>query len=103
MSGSSYQLLGIVDREAISVNLEELACYKNSTESGYEMTRNFCPNCSTPIFIESTRFRDIRMVLISALEDPEVMEPSYVIWARSKYAWVDKVCKLRRFECGALD
>ncbi len=103
LSGSGYHLLGIVDRESIRVVSGELVEYKNPTDSGYEMKRHFCPTCSTPVFIESTRFRDIRMLLVSTLETPEIMEPSFEIWTKSKYDWADKQCNLKRYECGACD
>jgi hypothetical protein len=103
LSGSSHHLLGVVDRGAILVNSEQLVNYKNPTDSGHEMTRHFCPKCSTPIYIESSRFKEIQMVLISTLDDPTEMEPSFEIWTKSKYVWKDNLCNLRRFESGALD
>ena len=103
LSGSSHHLLGIVERGAININLEELTRYQNKTESGHEMSRYFCPNCGTPIFVESTRFRDIQMVLVSTVDKPEVMTPSFEIWCKSKCGWQDDLCKIRRFERGALD
>jgi hypothetical protein len=103
LSGSGYHLLGIVDRESINVVSGELVAYRNPTESGYKMTRNFCPTCGTPVFIESTRFQDISMLLVSTLENSEIKKPSFEIWTKSKYSWADTQCNLRGYESGACD
>ena len=103
LSGSGYHFLGIVDKDALNLQSGLLSTYTNRTQSGHEMSRYFCPKCSTPIYIESTRFGDIKMLLVSSLENSGSTKPSFEIWNSSKYCWQQNHSNTRIYQQGAND
>ncbi len=103
IGGSGFQGLGIIQRADIAIDKGPLACYTNKTESGFSMSRYFCGKCSSPVYIESSRFADISMVSVMSLDNPRMMSPSFEIWRRSRMLWVDSRENVRHYACGALD
>ena len=103
LSGSAFHVLGIVERDSINILSGEIARYQHTTDSGFTMTREFCPECGTPLFVRSTRFPEVEMFTVSALEEPESVEPSFQIWSASKISWSTIDVELRSFPHGALD
>jgi hypothetical protein len=87
MSGSSFRVLGIVGGNSINFKSGELSEFKHKTQDGSVMIRYFCPECGTPLYNTSTRFKDIQMLCVNTLDDPEAVRPSMEIWATSKVSW----------------
>lgn len=102
-SGSAYHVLGIVSNGSIDLVMGRVAEFTQSSASGYDMTREFCPRCGTPLFIRSTRFPDIQMFMLSALLDPESIKPTFQIWCNSKLPWAEIRRDLSCFPEGGLD
>lgn len=103
LSGSAYHVLGLVDTGNIATLGTTLTCYTRKTRSGYEMTREFCAQCGTPLFLRSTRFDDVEMVTVSSLYDKNALTPSFQIWVSCKSPWSDIDEEVRSFSAGALD
>lgn len=103
LSGSAFRVFGVVPTDAINVTHGELSEYKQQADSGFEMTRRFCPQCATPLFVNSTQFPDIQMFMLSALDNPESVQPSFEIWCDSKVSWSKINDEVRSFRRGALD
>jgi hypothetical protein len=103
LSGSAFHVLGIMTRGSIKILSGDLTGYAHSTDSGSEMTREFCPKCGTPLFLKSTRFPEIEMFTVSSLEELDNVQPSFEIWSTRKVSWSDIDGELKSFPCGALD
>ena len=103
LSGSVYHVLGIVERDSLSVEPDKLTTYATAAESGFKMAREFCPSCGTPLFLKGDRFPEIVMFTISSLDNPEVTQPSFEIWTSSKIPWADIRADIESFPRGALD
>jgi hypothetical protein len=103
LSGSAFHVLGIMKRGSIMILSGGLTRYAHSTDSGSEMTREFCPKCGTPLFLKSTRFPEIEMFTASSLEEPDGVQPSFEIWFTSKISWSDIDSELKSFPHGPLD
>lgn len=103
LSGSAFHVLGVVNRDSLLLQSGELSEYTHTTDSGSKMTREFCTKCGTPLFLKSTRFPDIQMFTISALEQPEEFQPSFEIWAKSKNSWSEVSSEIESFKRGVPD
>ncbi len=103
LSGSLFHVLGIVDRGSINLISGELSEYRHYAQDGSGMTREFCSNCGTPLFVTSTRFEDIQMFTVSTLNEPEKVIPSFEIWTTSKVSWANIQPGIDSFPHGALD
>ena len=103
LSGSAYHVLGIVERDALVVLSGELTAYTKSADSGYDMTREFCSTCGTPLFLKGERFPELAMFTVSSLDNPEAAQPSFQIWTTSKVSWSTIRDELKSFPHGALD
>ena len=67
------------------------------------MSREFCTKCGTPLFVTSTRFKDIQMFIVNTLDVPESVKPSFEIWTSSKVSWANIQPGINSFSHGALD
>ena len=103
LSGSAFHVLGIIKSESIRIISGEPARYAHRTASGSEMTREFCPECGTPLFLKSTRFSEIKMFTVSSLEEPDSVKPSFEIWSASRASWSKIDGELKSFPHDALD
>jgi len=96
-------VLAIVERGSIDLVAGETAKLQHKIQDGSDMTRDFCPNCGTPLFLTSSRFDDIQMFTLNTLDDPEVIKPSFQIWSASKVSWAEVDSGIRCHRHGALD
>ncbi len=103
LSGSAFQVLGIVARGELKLLRGKPAAFRHPTEDGSELTRYFCPKCGTPIYNDSSRFDDIHMFSVSTLDDSSAIRPAFEIWARSKCAFAHIETQIRSFQRGAMD
>ena len=103
LSGSAFQVLGTVQRGSIDIICGELIEYQYKTDSGFKMTRQICSKCGTPLFSISSRFPEIQMFMISTLDKPESVKPSFQIWGDSKVKWSNIGVEICSFPRGASD
>jgi len=103
LSGSAFHVLGVTQRRSIVKLAGELTTFSHPTASGSVMHREFCPKCGTPLFLKSSRFPDIQMFTVSALEQPDALQPSFEIWTSSKLPWSVIAEELKSFVHGADD
>lgn len=66
----------------------EVRWYESVADSGNAMRRGFCPQCGTPIFSIAEVRPHLTIVRAGALDDPEVLAPQTIIWAKSAPGWV---------------
>ena len=85
LSGSSYHVLGVVERNTLKLLSGELSEYSYVTHDGSGLKRETCKKCGSPLFVTSSSFEDIQMFTVSTLDEPESMKPSlkYGLVARS--------------------
>ena len=102
-SGSSFHVLGVVERKSIRLMSGELSEYNYETQDGSGMKREFCTKCGTPLFIASGRFQDIRMFTVSTLDEPDTIVPSFEIWTCSKVNWANVPAEIKSYTRGATD
>ena len=66
--------------------------YTTLGDSGNEITRQFCPECGSPLFTRGEACPDLVFIKAGSLDEPELVEPSCQIWTERavKWAYVDE-------------
>ena len=103
LSGSSYHVLGVVERNTLKLLSGELSEYSYVTHDGSGLKRETCKKCGSPLFVTSSSFEDIQMFTVSTLDEPESMKPSFEIWTCSKVSWANIQGEISSFTRGAFD
>jgi hypothetical protein len=63
--------------------------YTKYSDSGIEITREFCPECGSPLFTFSPSHPDYVYVKAGSLDDPSIVKPLYQSWTDSKVEWAN--------------
>jgi hypothetical protein len=74
--------------------------FTKRADSGRELTRYFCPDCGSPLYITSASRPEWIFAKAGALDDPERVKPTSQIWTRSSVAWSTIEKGLPSFEKG---
>jgi len=67
------------------------------------MIREFCGKCGTPLFLNSSRWGDITMLVTTTLDDPEAVPPSFEVWTRRRLSWAASPPHIDSYPFGSLD
>lgn len=68
----------------------------SSTES--IVTRSFCPTCGSQLFGRNTRMVGFTTVAVGTLDDPDLVVPQVVVFARTKRRWDPSDAALPTFD-----
>ncbi len=75
-----------------------LTFYESSADSGNAVSRGFCPTCGAPVYSTNSGMPGLAFVRASSLDDPEIFQPSMVVYAKRAASWDLIDPALRRFE-----
>jgi hypothetical protein len=78
----------------------KLGRFTKTGERGFELTRNFCLSCGSPIFMSSPLDRSVIYIKAGVLDDPSAVSPMIEAWIRSKVTWADIPVGIDSFEKG---
>ncbi len=69
----------------------EVKGYTTRGDSGSEITREFCPECGSPLFTRGEHCAGFVYIKAGSLDEPELVKPSCEIWTERavKWAYVD--------------
>ena len=56
-------------------------------DSGNKLSRGFCPECGSPILVQSHARRHLIGVRVGVFEDTDNLGPASLIWTESAPAW----------------
>jgi hypothetical protein len=76
----------LVAAEGLTVS-GTLSEHTKKSDSGNDVTRQFCPICGTHLFAKSSARPQFRVVRAGNLDDPSSVKPSVNIWAKSAPNW----------------
>jgi hypothetical protein len=65
----------------------EVRWHDVTAESGNGLSRGFCPNCGSPLLVQSHVRRHLIGVRIGAFDDNDDLGPKSMIWTESAPAW----------------
>ncbi|MEE2692346.1 MAG: GFA family protein [Pseudomonadota bacterium] len=88
-SGTGHATHSVVPQNALRVQ-GALKAYDHPADSGNIVTRNFCPDCGSPIYSTNSAMPGMAFIRASSLDDPEVAKPAMAVYASRAASW-DKV------------
>jgi len=103
LSGSAFRVFGIMPNGSLNLLSGSIATYTPQVERGFEMNSSYCSDCASPLFVASTRFPDIQLLLLSALNSSELQNPSFQIWCDSMVSWAKIDNGINSFPRGKFD
>jgi len=74
--------------------------YTKIADSGNSITRDFCPNCGSPIFSKSPHYPEHIWVRAGTLDDSSFVKPTHQSWTDSKVEWADIPKEIKSFRKG---
>ncbi|MFO0682838.1 MAG: GFA family protein [Sandaracinus sp.] len=70
--------------------------YTRKTDSGGELTSQFCPHCGTTVYYRVSRLPGFVGVALGAFADPTFPAPRFEVYTDRKHAWVEVLGDLDR-------
>jgi hypothetical protein len=61
--------------------------FEKPADSGNIVTRAFCPTCGSAIYSTNSGMDGLIFLRASSLDDPEVFEPQFVVYAAQAASW----------------
>lgn len=87
-TGGGHACVALVRSEALAVEGARPKSFARSSESGATFTRHFCPDCGTPLYGQSSRVPELRMLPVGFfVGQNEWFDPNQMIFARSHQTW----------------
>lgn len=85
-SGSAFCPVLYVEKAALSITGES-KYYDVRAESGNLVSRGFCPECGSPVFIQAELVPSLQGLWAASLDDPSQFQPSVQVWCGSAQPW----------------
>jgi len=83
--------------DAVSVT-GDVKFYDSPTDSGNEVSRGFCPNCGSAIYSKNSGMPGMVFLRASSLDDPEVFQPMFAVYASRAASWDKPDPELQAFD-----
>lgn len=86
-TGTGHATVAMVPSSALTV-IGSLATFTRPAESGAILSRHFCPGCGTPLYSQSSRAPDIRLVPVGLFAGQnDWFAPRHLIFALRHQDW----------------
>jgi hypothetical protein len=86
-TGSGHASVALVSADALTL-VGSAKSFDRPSDSGATFTRHFCPDCGTPLYGQSSRAPDMRMIPVGFFAGQNNwFAPNQLIFARSQQAW----------------
>lgn len=89
-TGSAMAPLAFFPSDAIRISEGTTDTHQWRNDSGYVVSRQFCPCCGTTLFHGSTSYRHLRAIPVGVLDDSTHFRPTTNIYVGSAPAWARK-------------
>ena len=72
---------------ALKVDISELKVVNSLAESGASVSRYFCPECCTQLFVKTSSYPAHTAVIAGSLDDNAAFQPRSVNWQEAMAPW----------------
>src|SRR5919106_687841 len=86
-SGTAYIAAMRVPADGFRLTKGAPRRYVSKADSGNEITRAFCGDCGSPLYVQVSTRPDIVGLRVGTLDDPSVFRPDADIFVRSAQPW----------------
>jgi hypothetical protein len=96
-TGSAFAVAIGVPKAAVTVQ-GQLTSFTKRGDSGKAISRNFCPECGSPIVDEAEALPGVAILSVGSLDDPNWVKPTSEIYCASAQPWVKLGGEMKRFD-----
>jgi hypothetical protein len=91
-TGGPYTVGVLVRAADLRILCGQVKGYTTIADSGRKITREFCPNCGSPLFTRAEKGPDSVFLKAGSLDEPELVKPSCQTWTKRAVPWayIDK-------------
>ena len=86
-TGGAYTVGVLSQAAALRIVSGRLKGYTSTGDSGKQITREFCPECGSPLFTRSQMHPDLVFIKAGSLDKPELIKPAYQTWTQCAVPW----------------
>ena len=86
-NGTAYTAAVRVPAAGFRVTKGEPKLYIKTADSGNQVSRVFCPECGSPLFLRVSTRPDLVGIRVGTLDDPSWFRPEADIFVRSAQPW----------------
>ncbi len=86
-TGGPYTVGVLVKLADLHVRSGQVKGYTSIADSGRKITREFCPDCGSPLFTKAEKCPDLVFLKAGSLDQPEVVKPQCQIWTKRAVPW----------------
>ncbi len=87
VSGGAAASVVVVPTAALSLTQGAVKGYSSVGENGKGVTRQFCPDCGTPMFSVLESNPDIKVLKAGTMDDASGLKPAMTLWTHSAQPW----------------
>jgi hypothetical protein len=86
-TGAPFGTIAYFPAEAVAVSGTAHE-YSRVGDSGQTLTRGFCPECGSAVYVKASRMPEITGVPVGAFADPSFPPPVRTVYEQSRHDWV---------------
>jgi len=86
-TGGPYTVGVLVKLTDLRIISGEVKGYTTMADSGRRITREFCPNCGSPLLTRAEKCPDLVFLKAGSLDKPEVIKPNCQKWTKCAVPW----------------
>jgi len=86
-TGSAFSIGVCARADALRIISGRVKAYTKIADSGNEITREFCPECGSPLFTRSPVHPEFVYIKAGSLDDPVLVKPICQIWTEMAVQW----------------
>ena len=97
-TGSAYSTDMVVPIKSWKMLKGDAKYYDKTADSGNTVSRGFCGECGSPLFVKESAAPDIVVITAGSLDDPSRYSPTGDLWVSSAQSWDHMNPELEKFE-----
>jgi hypothetical protein len=86
-TGGPYTVGVLVQAADLRIVSGQVKGYTTTGDSGRQITREFCPNCGSPLFTRAEKCPNLIWLKAGCLDEQESIRPSRQIWTECAVPW----------------
>ena len=86
-TGGPYTVGVRVNEAGLTICSGKTKGYTTIGNSGKEITREFCPECGSPLFTRAQVLPGVVFIKAGSLDEPEIVKPTHQSWVNMAVPW----------------